>query len=349
MSAVVLGALLVAAVPGLIGLAPAPRDLERAAIASLDRADERASARPPASAPVEVAITPPPAVLSGALAPVGAPAGSFTAAGGTGTGVFALVIGVNDYPGSRSDLRSAVADADTIDAALRGFGVPASHRVVLRDGQARRAEVVSAIRSLVASAGPDSTVVFAYAGHVRKLDRDTEAMVTADGGLISDAELASLLAPSPARRMWLLMATCYAGGFTEALEPGRILTGAADAGSLAYENSAINGSYLVHYLVREGWLDGRAGRSVQEAYAYAAERMRAEGAKGRPYEADFAGTPLVLGSGDPSGGSSAAPNREPPPSSPPPDQSPSNPPPPSPTTTAPPKQTCTLGLVCRRS
>jgi hypothetical protein len=221
--------------------------------------------------------------------------------------------------------------------------------VVLRDGQARRAQVVSAIRSLVATAGPDSTLVFAYAGHVRKLDRDTEAMVAADGGLITDAELASLLAPSPARNMWLLLATCYAGGFTEALGPGRILTGAADANSLAYENSAINGSYLIHYLVQEGWIEGRAGRSVQEAYGYAAERMRAQGAKGRPYEADYVGAPLVLGSGDPSSATASGASQDAPPPSSPPNESPSNPPPSSPTTTAPPKQSCTLGIVCRKT
>lgn len=256
-------------------------------------------------------------------------------------------MGIDDYPGSRSDLRSAVADADTVDAALAGFGVPAANRVVLRNGQARRAQLVAAISSLVEIAGPESTVVFAYAGHVRKLQPGTEAIVAADGALLTDAELASLLEPSPAQRMWLLVAACYAGGFTELLGPGRVLTAAADAGSLAYESRSINGSYLVYHLVREGWLQGMAGPSVQEAFAYADRRISEEGSQGRPVQFDRAGTPLVLGAGDPATEHARPADQR---SAPPPSgggsSQPGSPPPSSPPTTEP-ERVCTLFVLCK--
>jgi hypothetical protein len=341
-------ALLVVALPG----ACLPDDqppVDRAATES-STARSRPAAVPVLANPDEVAIAPPPVELTGELAPIEPIAHLF---GGGRRGapgeVFALVVGIDDYPGRSSDLSFAVADADAVDAALAGFGVPAANRVVLRNGQARRAELVAAIRALVDVAGPGTTVVLAYAGHVRKLDRDTEVIVAADGGLLSDAELAGLLAPSVAERMWLLLATCYAGGFTEALGPGRILTAAAGAGSVAYESRAVRGSYLVHHLVREGWLEGRAGPSVQEAFAYADAQIAQRYPNRRPLQLDRYGTPMVLGSERP-----APPAPPPPPpttSSPPPEQ-PSSPPPASPTTTPhttePPQQTCTLGVLCRQ-
>lgn len=342
-------ALAAAMAPGVLTVAPAARPLERAPLVG---GAERSSPLPPVEtpAPAEVPMTPPPAVLTGELAPALPVAAPFAASGSAVDGeVLALVIGIDDYPGRRSDLRAAVADAETIDAALHGFGVPAGNRVVLRDGQARRDAVVEAIRSLAARATDRSTVVFAYAGHVRKVGPGREALVTADGGLISDQELAVLLAPTAAERMWLLLATCYAGGFTEALAPGRILTGASGADQLAYESPDLKASFLVHHLVREGWLEGMAGPSVQEAFAHADAALAATRPERRPVQTDDLGTPLVLGAGTPSavaGQPAAAPAPQPEPPPPPAsDDEPTQPPPPSRES----EPHCTLGvLLCRK-
>jgi hypothetical protein len=203
--------------------------------------------------------------------------------GGSGT-VHALLIGINDYPGSDFDLGSAVGDADTMERAMVHFGVPAANREVLRDGQASRSQVVAAVQRLVQRAGPESTIVLAYAGHVRKVDSDTEAIITADGGVLTDRELGDLLAPARASAMWVVMATCYGGGFTELLGPGRLLTAASGADSLAYESPHLGASYLVHHMVREGWLEGKAGPTVQEAFAYADARIRERYPSRRPVQ-----------------------------------------------------------------
>ena len=116
-------------------------------------------------------------------------------------------------------------------------------------------------------------------------------MVLADGGLLTDQELADLLAPAR-QRMWLLLATCYAGGFTEALAPGRVLTGAAGANQLAYENRSLGASYLVHYLVREGWLQGAAGPTVQEAFDYASATLAREHPNRMPVQINPDGTEI---------------------------------------------------------
>jgi hypothetical protein len=353
--------LAVAILPGALRLVPASRDLERADLEAADLAARPSLATlldgtPPSTAPAlapttgaappappvpapaadEVAIVPP-AQLTGTPAPMVAMSTPYAAASTAGPSgqVFALVVGIDDYPGSEYDLSSAVADADTVEAALTRFGVPAANQVVLRDGQARRDQLVAAVQALVSRAGPGTTVVFAYAGHVRKVDHDTEEMVTAEGATLTDRELAALLAPSRADHMWLLLATCYAGGFTELLAPGRVLTAAADADSLAYESRSLDGSYLVHHMIREGWLEGRAGSSVEEAFAYADARIAGRYPDRRPIQYDHVGGPLRLGT---TGGEPSAP----------PGASPPPPPPSSPTTTEP-ERTCSLLVLCRRS
>jgi hypothetical protein len=360
MSAAV-AALALAIMPGAIRLLPAPQGVERAQPVALGATEARRPgavapgvdtttttlpstelAAPSEGPPVEVAITPPaPEVLTGELAPVvPAPAPFEQARGGSQSGqVFALIVGINDYPGSKYDLGAAVADANTVNEALTRFGVPAANRVVLRDGQARRAQLVAAVQALVRRAGPGTTVVFAYAGHVRKLDYDTEAIIAADGGVLTDQQLASLLAPSRASNMWLLLATCYAGGFTELLAPGRILTAAAGPNALAYESPTINGSYLVHHMVREGWLQGKAGPTVQDAFAYADARIKQRYPDRRPMQFDRSRQRLQLGPS--TGGTNTASSTSP---------APSSSAPPTTTTTQPPQRnSCVLVVLCRRS
>jgi hypothetical protein len=187
----------------------------------------------------------------------------------TGSGTWAVVVGVNDYPGTEHDLRSAVPDAEEMNRALDVLAVPRANRLVLTDGQATAGAIAGAADWLVDRAGPDAVAVFFFAGHVRKQAAATEAMVGADGCTLDDAQLARRLAPLRARRAWVAMAACYGGGFTEVLRPGVVLTGAAGAGERAYENSSFNRSYMVEYMVRQAIVEGRASDSVQAAYGYA--------------------------------------------------------------------------------
>lgn len=244
-------------------------------------ADEVAIAPPPERMEGRVDLRPPPRLLQRKPTP---------AAGGT----WALVIGVNDYPGSAYDLRSAVNDADDVDRALGVLGVPPERRLVLRDGQASRRNMLSSIDWLVAHAGSDAVAVLFFAGHVRKLDHDTEAMVGADGAAVTDAELARRLQGMAARRMWIGMAACYGGGFTEALAPGRVLTGAAGANERAYENSGFGRSYMVEYMIRQGILEGRAPESVQSAFAYARDQLGRDFPDRLPVQVDRGSGPLDL-------------------------------------------------------
>jgi hypothetical protein len=249
-----------------------------------------AAVSPPAVAPLPVAepVVAEPAVEASAVAPP-------VDAGPLGTGVWAVVIGIDDYAGTGDDLQDAVADADTVVAALDLAGVPVEQRVVLRGADATAAAITDALGWLVAHAGPASTAVVAYAGHALDRSRTTQAIVAADGVELTDAALAADLAGLRASATWLLWASCSGGGFDELLAPGRILTAAAGPGGVARETSRFGRSYLVEYLVHRAWLQGRAGSSVQEAAAWASATLAAESPADAPWVVDRTVGPVVLG------------------------------------------------------
>jgi hypothetical protein len=73
--------------------------------------------------------------------------------------------------------------------------------------------------------------------------------------------------------VWVIIAGCYGGGFTEVLGAGRVLTAAAPADQLAYESTAFYRSYLVEFMIRRGLLEGAADKSVEAAFDFAVDEM----------------------------------------------------------------------------
>jgi hypothetical protein len=275
------------------------------------RSEDRVIAPPPA-----VFDAPPPDPVAPPLALTAAAMSTSTAKQG---GVWAVVIGIDDYPGSRSDLRASVADANEVDAALAAYGVPADRRLVLRNGQATAAMITASMRWLVDHAASDSTSVLFYAGHIRKLGGGTEAIVGADGRTVTDASMASTLRPLASARTWIALAACYAGGFDEVLAPGRILTAAADANNLAYENSSFGHSYLVEYMVHRAMNQRQAPGSVEQSFAWSVDALRREHPNRVPVQYDRLDGELRLGAMP---AAAAQPSSPPPSQSPPPQQQP---------------------------
>jgi hypothetical protein len=272
------------------------------------------AARP--SVALERVIAPPPERFDGPAAPKAPPPARLfappTNAGAGGT--WAVMIGINNYPGTKSDLSAAVNDATDVNEALARLGVPGSNRLLIRDGQASAEVIRASVNWLNERAGPDATAIFFFAGHVRKVGDGRESLVAADGGTVSDGDLASRLRSLRAGRVWIGIAACYGGGFNEVLQPGRILTGAAPANSLAYENGGFQRSYMVQYMIREALIEGRAGSTtIEGAFAYAQAALARDYPNRQPVQFDHAAGELELRQP----GSQSAPP-PPPPSQPPP-------------------------------
>jgi hypothetical protein len=150
---------------------------------------------------------------------------------------------------------------------------------------------------------------------------------------VTDVQTAELLRGLAARRTWIALAACYAGGFTEVLGPGRILTGAADARSLAYENATYGRSYLVEYMVRRAMLHGQAAESIEQSFMWAYDALRRDHPNRLPVQHDDADGILQLGPPPPR--RDAAP--PPPPSQPPPSEQDAQPDPSTENPSEPPK------------
>jgi hypothetical protein len=250
---------------------------------------------------------------------------------GTKGQVWAVVIGINDYPGDSNDLRSAVADADDMVAALHRYGVDGDHILLAEEGDATGRGILETLDWLDQQAAPEDTAVFFYAGHARKLDQTTEAVVGSDGRVVPDWMMAQHLAGLRAHDAWIVMASCYGGGFTELLQPGRVLTAAAGANDLAYESQTFGRSYLGEYLVRRGMLlDGSAGPTAQQAFDYAQAALQQEHPDRVLTEIDESTAPVSL--------DGQHRDRVPPPPQPPPTS--------APPTSAPPPKSCVLLVVC---
>ena len=132
----------------------------------------------------------------------------------------ALCIGINDYPGTGSDLAGCVNDANDWAAELnrRGFTVE-----LMLDGQATGAAMRDAMRKLVAGAATGDTVVITYSGHgtwVRDDNGDEpdgrdEALCPwdiAENGPLLDDELYEILSDrARGVRVVMISDSCHSG------------------------------------------------------------------------------------------------------------------------------------------
>ena len=74
----------------------------------------------------------------------------------------ALCVGINDYPGTRLDLRGCVNDATDWQSALADGGYSP---VLLTDASATRDAVMDALRTLIGNAVSGDSCVFTFSGH----------------------------------------------------------------------------------------------------------------------------------------------------------------------------------------
>lgn len=145
----------------------------------------------------------------------------------------ALCIGINDYPGTDSDLSGCVNDCNDWAAALSGRGFTVTQLI---DAQANKAAIVEAITALVGDAARGDTVVLTYSGHGTWVpdqsgdepDGRDEALCPWDigqGNVLLDDELRGLFADrARGVRVLLISDSCHSGSVTKGdaaeLDPG---------------------------------------------------------------------------------------------------------------------------------
>lgn len=136
---------------------------------------------------------------------------------------YALCVGINDYPGTSSDLAGCVPDAQdfAVELAKRGFQAR-----LLIDSGATKAALVAELGELVARTGYGDTAVVTYSGHgtwVADLDGDEadgrdEALCPHDiftAGPLTDDELHTIFADRRyGARLIMVSDSCHSGTVT---------------------------------------------------------------------------------------------------------------------------------------
>ena len=217
---------------------------------------------------------------------------------------WALIVGVDRFQGSTRPNYGAVNDAADFRQALLKHGWADDHIRVLTDGAATAGAIRAGLQWLVERSGPNSLSVFHYSGHVKQVG-NTESLWPHDNAFIPDTDLAASIRQLKGQA-WVDISGCEAAGFDEGISgPTRLFTASSRATEKSYEIPDMGQSVFTLLEIEQGLLQGqgdanRDGRvSVQEAFAYAAERAPKFTAGQRqgpqhPVMAGWDGTPLFL-------------------------------------------------------
>jgi metacaspase-1 len=147
----------------------------------------------------------------------------------------AVVVGIDDYPGTDADLDGSVADARAMrDLLIQQYGFREGDVRMLLNNQATRGNIIGAFRQHLGQARPEDVVVFYFSGHGMQLDNNyllkppvdrepdgvDESIVVWDDsgriGVIVDDELGFLADQLQARRALIMIDACHSGTVTRA-------------------------------------------------------------------------------------------------------------------------------------
>ena len=153
----------------------------------------------------------------------------------------AVCVGINDYPGTRNDLKGCVNDANDWAELLRGeFGF-GENVTLLTDADATKSNIASALGDLVTGARGGDVVAFTYSGHGTwvpdrgeqdELDNRDEALAVYDG-IILDDELRCIIGQiDPDATLTVVSDSCHSGTVTR-LMLERALEGDAEEAAYA--------------------------------------------------------------------------------------------------------------------
>jgi hypothetical protein len=207
----------------------------------------------------------------------------------TGT-KYAVIVGINDYPGFSSDLKYCVNDAhDMNNALVNRYGYVPGNITLLIDGNATYEAIEGAIAGMKSVAGTDDEVLFFFSGHGAKGRADDGDNEKIDESIVVhnitsflyiwDGQLKDWFSGFATSRIIFIFDSCLAGGMTDLKADGRVIAMACSENGLSYEDATWGNGQFTYYFVDEGMLGGLADKydnvpsvsdvTVEEAFDYA--------------------------------------------------------------------------------
>lgn len=137
----------------------------------------------------------------------------------------ALLVGINDYPGTQNDLQGCVNDITNIyDILVKYFSFLPADIVMLSNSRARKSAIVDGLKSMLGSGKEGDTLVFHYSGHGSQVpdmegdepDGKDEVICPYDfdwsDGFIKDDDMASLITGMrKGVRLEVILDSCHSG------------------------------------------------------------------------------------------------------------------------------------------
>ena len=200
---------------------------------------------------------------------------------------YAIVIGINDYPGTGSDLQYTVADArEMTNVTLNTYKF--DNVIELTNTNATRTAIYEAINTIKGVAESGDEVVFFFSGHGAKGKADDgdknnvdQSIVVWDNGtfgFIWDGELVQWFSGFQTSRIIFVFDSCLSGGMAVLKAPGRVVCMASTINSMSLEGAAWGGGHgqFTYYFAEEGMEMKKADVrpkdnqvTVEEAFDYA--------------------------------------------------------------------------------
>ena len=153
----------------------------------------------------------------------------------------ALLVGINDYPGTQNDLSGCVNDITNVyDVLVKYFGFAPPDITLLSNKRATKTAILDALKALIAGGGEGDSLVFHYSGHGSQI-RDTDGDELADGqdeiicpydfdwetGFIKDDDFAALFGTlKKGAHLEVILDSCHSGtGTREMILDRRTIAG----------------------------------------------------------------------------------------------------------------------------
>lgn len=180
-------------------------------------------------------------------------------------GKYALVIGISDYEGTTNDLTYCDEDADDWAARLQTEGYNVT---LLKDLNATKSAVESAVATLVSQSIAGNEIGFVYSGHGSR-----GSIVTTDLYFINSSWFGTMFANATSTKMMFTFDACQIGAMATALNAtGRVITVASDTRRYSYDGDASMANGVFTYYQMEGF-DQINYVYVEDDSQYACDQM----------------------------------------------------------------------------
>ncbi|MGO9309553.1 MAG: caspase domain-containing protein [Spirochaetia bacterium] len=155
----------------------------------------------------------------------------------------ALLVGINDYPGTQNDLQGCVNDITNVfDVLVKYYSFLPADVALLSNSRARKSAIIDGLKSMLGRGEKRDTLVFHYSGHGSQVpdmegdepDGKDEVICPYDfdwtGGFIKDDDLASLIdGMRKGVQLEVILDSCHSGTGTREIILDRRSLGVNDA------------------------------------------------------------------------------------------------------------------------